>query len=76
LIVSGEKMEIVLGIILIACAVAVGVIVSPMLMMAGVMGASDDPGGWTIEKILGIGAIAVAMLLPIFMFFLGLSKFF
>ncbi len=64
-------MDLVLGILLIFVSGIFTVTVSPILIMAGVMGASDDPNNGWLEYTLGFAVIAVAILIPVAIFFTG-----
>ena len=61
-----------LGIVLVIAAFPVGMFVSPMLIMVGAMGASDDPNVSKVYFTLGFAVCIFAIVLPIAMFVGGL----
>jgi len=67
---------VLLGIVLVIAAFPVGMFVSPILIMAGVMGASDDPNASKLTFALGASVCIFAIVLPIAMFIGGLVLIF
>lgn len=67
---------ILLGIVLVIAAFPVGMFVSPILIMAGAMGASDDPNATKRTFVVGFGVCIFAIILPIAMFIGGLILIF
>lgn len=61
-------MNIILAIVLVVLSIAFSIFISPMLLMMGVMGASDDPNARFIYKFLGIGACLIGIFVPIILF--------
>lgn len=69
-------LTIFLGVVLTVCAFPVGMIVSPILIMAGAMGASDDPNATKLTFALGYSVCIFAIILPVAMFIGGLILIF
>ncbi len=65
---EGYTMTFLLGIILIICSVLVGIFISPILLMMGIMGASE--GHW-YQEIVGLGVCLFAIAAPISMVVYG-----
>ena len=64
------------GLLLVIAAFPVGTIVTPILIMAGAMGAADDPNNGKLEFALGFGVCIFALVLPVAMFIGGLILIF
>ena len=74
-------LTILLGIVLTVLSIPVGMIITPILIMAGAMGASDDPNSddpnnGKVEFALGFGVCIFALVLPVAMFVGGLVLIF
>jgi len=69
-------LTILLGIVLTVLSIPVGMIITPILIMAGAMGASDDPNNGKVEFALGFGVCIFALVLPVAMFVGGLVLIF
>ena len=69
-------LTILLGIVLTVLSIPVGMIITPILLMAGAMGASDAPNNGKLEFALGFGVCIFALVLPVAMFVGGLVLIF
>ena len=64
-------LSILFGLILMVCSISFGFSMTPLLIMIGVMTASDDPNNGKREVFIGLFVCAFAIIAPVSAFIFG-----